>query len=146
MKIYQNSFINSYKFDALFMVNLLKATDVVIHSNNFQHRTIFAFNEDINDYGDEFFYQFYLYNIEFNNNSITSDGSVILEYIGILLKKRRVEVNSFSSDIANTNSKSTPAALFEISNCYYVVLRNFEIKTLVIPTISIVSEAYYMIA
>jgi len=93
LDIYQNSFINSSKFDALFMVNLLKATDVVIHSNYFQHRTIFAFNEDINDYGDEFLYQFYLYNIEFNNNSIASDGSVILEYIGILLKKRRVQVN-----------------------------------------------------
>ena len=146
MEIYQNSFINSYKYDALFMVNLLKATDIVIHSNDFQHRTIFAFNEDINDNGDRFLYQFYLFNIEFNNNRIGSDGSVILEYIGILLKKRRIEVNSFVSDVANTNSKSTPAALFEISNCYYVVLRNFEIKTLVIPTISIVSEAYYMIA
>jgi len=94
------------------MVNLLKATDIVIHSNDFQHRTIFAFNEDINNYGDEFLYQFYLFNIEFNNNSITSDGPVILEYIGILLKKRRVEVNSYVSDVANTNSKVAPAALF----------------------------------
>ena len=87
-----------------------------------------------------------MFNIEFNNNNIASDGPVILEYIGILLKKRRVEVNSFVSDVANTNSKAAPAALFEISNCFYIILKNFEIKILVIPTISIVSEAYYMIA
>jgi len=75
------------------MVNWPNATDVVIHSNYFQYRTIFAFDEDINDYGDEFLYQLYLFNIAFNNNSIISDSSVILEYFGSLLKKRRVEIN-----------------------------------------------------
>lgn len=100
------------------MVNLLKATNVVINSNYFQLRTIFAYSDDTNDYGDIFKYQFYLLNIEFNNNSITSDGSIILEYIGVLLKKRKVQVSYFSSDMGNSNSKSTPAALFEISNCY----------------------------